>query len=124
MLVFLLLNTTDLGILAIAGVSTSVGFIANMTFMPIYAATCLKQKKTIFYPIILRYFAVTVLMVLTFVGVKLVLPAIDGWLSLGAAAVACGIVGLVINYFLLFGKAERDKLQQLVSSKLLKRGKN
>ena len=124
MLVFLLLNTTDLGILAIAGVSTSVGFIANMTFMPIYAATCLKQKKTIFYPIILRYFAVTVLMVLTFVGVKLVVPAIDGWPALGAAAVGCGIVGLAINYFLLFGKAERDKLQQLVSSKLLKRGKN
>ena len=63
-------------------------------------------------------------MVLTFVGVKLVVPAIDGWPALGAAAVGCGIVGLVINYFLLFGKAERDKLQLLVSSKLLKRGKN
>ena len=121
-LVFLLLNTTSLGILAIAGVSTTVGFIANLTFMPMYAATCLKQKKTIFYPIILRYLFVTILMAATFAGIRFLVPAIDSWSSLGLVAVGCGIIGLVYNYFLLLGKPERQKVQSLVQNKLLKRG--
>ena len=46
---FVLLETTDLGLYAIAGVSVVVGLIRNMVFTPIYAAKCLEVKWTTFY---------------------------------------------------------------------------
>jgi O-antigen/teichoic acid export membrane protein len=50
-LVFVLLNTTSLGIYAVAGVSKVTGILGNLFFIPIYACKCLKIKWNRFYSV-------------------------------------------------------------------------
>ena len=42
LLVFIYLNTTSLGIYAVAGVSKVTGILGNLIFVPLYACKCLK----------------------------------------------------------------------------------
>ena len=109
-IVILLLNLTDIGIFAIAGVSTLVGFICNLTFVPIYTSVCLGVKKTEFYPIICRYIATTiVILAVLFLGKSFVTFKIT-WMML---IVYCGIstiIALAINTGLFLNKHERKKL--------------
>ncbi len=121
-LVLTLLKFTSLGILAVAGVSTFVGSIANLTFIPIFASRCLEQKWNVFYPVILRYVAVTACLAAALTGVRHFLPASDSWLKLLSMVLVSGVVGLVFDYFLLFGSRERSKFQSLIKDKLVKRG--
>lgn len=53
-IVFLLINFTNYGLYAIAGVSSLLEIVRSMFFIPIYAAFCLNEKKTVFYPSILK----------------------------------------------------------------------
>jgi len=121
-LVLTLLKFTSLGILAVAGVSTFVGSLANLTFIPIFASRCLEQKWNIFYPVILRYVAVTACLAAALTGVHRFVPASDSWLKLLVMVFVSGAVGLMFDYFLLFGGRERAKFQSLIKDKLVKRG--
>jgi len=121
-IVFILLNATSLGVFAVAGVSTVTGFIANMTFVPMYAAKCLNQKSWIFHPIIIRYLLVTTIMYALFYGIHYLIPGINNWLSLINSIVCFGILGLFINYSLLFTRNERIKIKIILKKKLLKSG--
>lgn len=49
LLVFIYLNTTSLGIYAVAGVSKVTGILGNLIFVPLYACKCLKIKWNTFY---------------------------------------------------------------------------
>jgi len=48
-LIFLLLKTTDWGVMSIVVVSAALGFIRNIVFNAPYAAKCIKQKYNVFY---------------------------------------------------------------------------
>ena len=63
LLVFIFLNTTSLGIYAVAGVSKVTGILGNLIFVPLYACKCLKIKWNTFYPIIFRYIGTTFIMI-------------------------------------------------------------
>jgi len=121
-LVITLINVTPLGIYAVAGVSTFMGSVANLTFIPIFASKCLKQKWNIFYPAIIRYVLVTVSLAATLMGVHYFIPATDSWLKLLQMVAVSGFVGLLFNYFLLFGSKERLRFQSMIKEKLVKRG--
>ena len=47
--VFVLLNTTNLGMYAIVGASMVYGLLRNLLFTPLYAARCLNVKWHTFY---------------------------------------------------------------------------
>lgn len=109
LVVFVLLQFPVLhpyGLYFIAGVSSFLGIIKNLTFTPMYAAHCLDLPKGTFYPTIFRYIAVTALMILIFTGYNHVIPT-NSWIILFADILLCGITGLVLNYFILFTKKER-----------------
>jgi len=112
-IVFILLGTTSLGVYAVAGVSTILGIIKNLTFTPMYAAHCLNISKKSFYPTIIRYTLVSIVMSGIFYGLYLVLPSAN-WLWLFIDVVICGIVGSIINFFFLFGQKERSLLLDTV----------
>ena len=97
----------------IVGTSTFLGIIKNMTFTPMYAAHCLNLKKRTFYPVILRYIAVSFAMIAVFIGMHRILP-VTNWPMLFVSVVACGIVGTIINFFFLFGKREHKILTGFV----------
>ena len=114
--VFILLNTTNLGLYAIAGVSVVIGLIRNMVFTPIYAAKCLEVKWTTFYSDI--FMGLASIGVLTAIGMvsKQVLP-MDTWITFFVSCALMGCVALVLNFLIVLGKAERAMVLEKVMSK-------
>ncbi len=118
-IVFVLLDTTSLGVYCVAGTSTILGIIKNMTFTPMYAAHCLEIPKKSFYPTIIRYILVSIAMGGVFFGFYLILPS-DSWLWIFVDVLVCGMAGCVINLLFLFGKKERTMLLDIVQKTLKK----
>lgn len=116
-LVFLLLKTTNLGIYAVAGVSTVIGLVRNMIFTPIYASRCLNLKWTTFYTDILTGFvSIGSISILGIISRNLV--SIHSYLSLILVGIVVGCLALVLNFFIILKKQDRI----LVINKLLRRG--
>ena len=115
--VFVLLNTTNLGLYAIAGVSVVIGLIRNMVFTPIYAAKCLEVKWTTFYSDIFMGLASIGIITAVAMASKLILP-MDSWITFLASGMIMGCVALVLNFLIVLRKAERDMVLEKVMSKL------
>jgi len=120
-LVFILLNTTGLGIYAVAGVSKVTGAIANLVFIPIYASKCLKVKWHTFYPLIFRYMGTTVFMGIVFALVGWLFKAPATWMTFFILCVIAGMIGVMINYFVLLNSYERGILTNKVLGKIWKK---
>lgn len=115
-LVFILLQFPALqpyGLYFIAGLSSILGIIKNLTFTPMYAAHCLEIPKGSFYPTIFRYMFVTFVMCMLFVGYNQIILTTN-WFILILDVILCGISGLLLNYFLLFTSKERGILQDTI----------
>lgn len=117
-LVFVLLNTTSLGIYAVAGVSKATGILGNLFFIPIYACKCLNIKWNTFYPIILRYMGTTIFMLAVFLGIRAVVIVPESWLAFAGVCVLAGAAGCVINFFVLLNTKEREILQNKLLAKV------
>ncbi|MFR0822955.1 MAG: lipopolysaccharide biosynthesis protein [Clostridia bacterium] len=117
MVVYLIIQTTSIGIYAVAGVSAITTLLFNFIFVPIYTAKCLRIKYTTFYPLIMRYIMTTVIMIGVFFVLKPII-LINGWMSLIGACIAFGMLGLVMNFILLLNKNEKGELIHIVKSKL------
>lgn len=107
-LVLILLNTTSMGVYAVAGVSKFTGIIVNAIYLPIHACQCLKIKKTTFYPLIGRYILTTFVMVGAFGLIRLIYITPTGWISFIGLCILGGIVGCILNFTALFDKKERN----------------
>ena len=115
--VFILLNTTNLGLYAIAGVSVVIGLIRNMVFTPIYAAKCLEVKWTTFYGDIFMGLASIGIITAVAMASKLILP-MDSWVTFIVSGMVMGCVALVLNFLIVLRKAERAMVLEKVLSKL------
>ncbi len=115
--VFVLLETTDLGVYAIAGVSTFYGILRNLVFTPIYAARCLKVKWYTFYGDILLGLASIGAICLTALPFQLLIE-IDGWSKLFAVGIAAGAAALAVNFLIVLRKNERKMVLDMVRKKL------
>jgi len=114
--VFILLQIPSLnpyGLYFIAGISSFLGIIKNMTFTPMYAAHCLGLPKNVFYPTIFRYIFVTLIMSIIFLFYNSLIPTTN-WFILVGDVLLCGVTGLLLNYFFLFTGKERAILQDTV----------
>ncbi|MBP3463613.1 MAG: oligosaccharide flippase family protein [Clostridia bacterium] len=109
-------------IIYIASVGAFYNIVRVLTFLPIYGAKCLGFKKTTFYPAILKNtISVAILVVIAFM-LNLVLN-VNSWIKMIVACIIVGIIGLVINIFILFDKDERKEnlvMIQGIFSKLKK----
>lgn len=120
--VFILLQFTDLGIIAVAGVSSMTAIVKNLIYTPLYSAHCLGVKKTIFYPEIVRYLIVSVVLTIIYFGFYSLIP-VNSWAILILMVFVCGIVGVIVNYFLVFNKNDRMNFINIIKRKIL-RGKS
>ena len=116
-IVFVLLETTNLGLYAIAGVSVAVGLVRNMIFTPIYAAKCLEVKWTTFYGDIFMGLASIGIITVAAMLSKLVLP-MDSWIGFFVSGAFMGCVALVLNFLIVLGKTERQMVLDKVLGKL------
>lgn len=101
----------------VVGTSTLLGIIKNMTFTPMYAASCLGLKKSSFYPVIFRYIAVSMIMIAVFCGVHQVITA-KSWALLFVCVALCGIMGALMNFFFLFGQREKALLTDMIAKRI------
>lgn len=116
-LVFLLLKTTNLGIYAVAGVSTVIGLIRNLFFTPIYASRCLKVKWNTFYAdIFTGFISIGSISILGVISRNLV--NIQSYVSLILVGIVVGCLALILNFFIILKKEDRI----FVINKLLRRG--
>ncbi len=115
--VFILLQTTNLGVVVVAAVSSITGAIKNLIYTPMYSAHCLGVKKTIFYPEIFRYLFVTLVLTLINLGIYFIIP-IHTWMMLFVVIALSIVIGVIINYFFMFNKEERVYVENLIKKKI------
>ncbi|MDY4077587.1 MAG: MATE family efflux transporter [Clostridium sp.] len=108
-IVLILLYTTNLGLIAIAGVSTILAIIRNLTFTPIYASKCLKVKWYTFYPDIFKgILTIFISLFLAIISRKIVI--IDSWFRLISVCIITGIIALIVNFILNLNKDEKREI--------------
>jgi O-antigen/teichoic acid export membrane protein len=117
-ILFILLKNTNLGVYAVAGVSTTIGLIRNLTFTPIYAAKSLGIKWYRFYSdILLGFVSIGIIVLLGLASKQLF--TIDSWATLLLIGIPTGVVAVMANYFIILTKSEReilrDKLKNMFS---------
>jgi len=107
--IFAFLNFTDLGVYAIAGVSTVITIIRHIFYTIPAAARYLGFKWNAFF----FGFGYSIIgsLAVSAIGfaVKLAIKP-DDWLSLIACCAITGIIGLLANTFIIFSKDERERI--------------
>lgn len=105
-IVYLLLKFTNLGIYAIAGVSSVIVSLKNLFFVVPYGAVCLNQKWYTFYQDIFKSIAFVIFSVLASYLFRILLPS-EGWISLILIVFTTGVISLFIGLFIVFNKSDR-----------------
>lgn len=112
LIVFILMKTTNLGVFAIAGVSSCVNLIHNMVYTVPFTAKYLGLKWSTFFPEVLSSaISVIVLTIVGFIIKKFI--TVDSWFMLIIAAGITSIIGLGINIFIVLNENERNQLISL-----------
>ncbi|WP_019241437.1 MULTISPECIES: lipopolysaccharide biosynthesis protein [Bacillus] len=119
-LLFILLNFTDLGLIAIPISSSIISVIRNIIFTPIYPAICLGIKWNTFYSLLLRNIITTIIIVCLYSLIKSVI-SFDQWLEFALTVIACGILGYITSLSTTLNKNDFNKFKKLVETKLLRK---
>lgn len=116
-LMYVLLQTTSLGVYAIAGASVVCCFFKNILFVIPYSAKYLGLKPTAFFGVLTPSVLCCVILVLWGAALKLVFqPA--GWLQLIAVGAVFALVGLLLTSMMVLNRDERKALLDLIRSKI------
>lgn len=108
-IVVILLKISSLGIYAIAAVSSFVNIIRNMLYTVPFCAKYLGFKWNTFFPEVLN--SIFSVVILTIVGnIIKNIATINSWLDLIVMGFITGLIGILINIFILLNKEERKQL--------------
>ena len=91
----------------LASTRSFVGVIRTILFLPLYGAYCLNQPRFVFYKSASKAIACTCLTV-TLLYVIIKDYAIDGWLSLIIMGIVISATCIIINYFGVLTKNDRE----------------
>lgn len=118
-IVLIFLNTTSLGIFAVAGVSTVILILKNIFIIVPYGAKCLHMKWYALYPEVIR--TVVFVAVSSAVGIILTKNIVGGWIHLITAGLITGALSLVIGYYTVLGRKEREFVQKGIAERIRRR---
>lgn len=116
-IVIILLKYTKLGVYAIAGVSSIIIILRILIFVPLYAAYVLKLDWKTYYPPIIRGILSFIITLILFSLIKQS-STIISWLDLILVAAKCGIIGYVVNLFIILDKRELISLFKKVKYRI------
>ncbi|MFD2442776.1 lipopolysaccharide biosynthesis protein [Bacillus sp. CGMCC 1.16607] len=119
-LVFILIQFTNLGLLAIPISSSIISVLRNLMFTPIYPARCLGIKWNTFYPLIVRNLITTIVLVALFHSIQRLIH-INQWSDFALVAIGCGMIGYFTSLITSLNRKELKRLKQLFASKLLRK---
>ena len=117
--VFILIKSTDFGLLAIAGVSSIFEAIRCLIFVPMYAAYCLKEKLSFFYNSIFRSLIFMFILIIVFTFIAYILP-IKTWSLLLVSVGFMTVLGILIGLAFLLNNQEKSKATSTVKGFLKK----
>ena len=112
-LTLIFVKTTNLGIYAVAGVSSVVETIRMLFYIVPNATKYVGLKMTTFYPVIVKSFISTLVLCVMGVSLKQIIIC-NTWLRLIAAAMIFGILGLVTNILIVLDKSARNRVFQKI----------
>ena len=107
--VLILLNTTNIGLYAIAGVSSILEIFRSLVFIPIYAAICLKEEKTKFFQPIFKSLVYMSVLLLTYIFFTQVFT-VNSWFYIMIKAGVMAILGLLIGYIVMLNRLEKIRV--------------
>lgn len=112
-LTFMMLQYTNFGVFAIAGVSSICNILFYLIFIPRYAAKHMGFEKWIFYPHILKTFVFAATMILLLMPIVNKLE-ITNW---GIFFLACGfieVIGVMLYAFLVLNRSDRQLIKSFI----------
>ena len=120
--VLIVLNTTSLGVIAIAGIPIIIDLIRNFTFTIPYASKCIQQSPAKLYFLVLRAFLIYCIISGLYYLVRTFIWAPTTWFQLILLAAVCGIIGYIIVLFCIYGWAGSINLIRnlLIKLKIIK----
>ena len=113
-IVLWLLKKTQLGIIAIVGVSSVLGIARNLLFNIPYSAHCLPVKSIKFYRYMLRSTLMVGITCFVYAMVRLAYSK-NTWLHLTLYAALAGCISLAVNFMLFFTKQEKKEITHMFS---------
>lgn len=123
-LVFIGLYITDdttIKLIIISSTSSLVGLFRVLFFLPIYSSYLLHEKKTYFYPTIIK----NTLALLSSIIISLILSKIipsNTWITLIISLIISCISTFIITYIINFTKEERQTFNKTFFGKIIKKG--
>lgn len=107
------------GIYMVAAIPQIVGFIANLTFVPLYASRCLNLPLWVFYPIYLQYIVSTVVStILCYILYYFLMPKITSWALLFISCAIYAAITILTDITLLLGSRERSIITDRLITKI------
>lgn len=119
-IVVLLIKYTQLGIYAVAGVSSIITIIRNVAFTFPFTAKCIGQKWNAFHSNILKSIYAIGIAVVIF-GIFRYFINIDTWFKLVLFGAISGIIALFVNVIVIFTKSEKRYMLLIITDKLSKK---
>lgn len=116
----LLIKHTNLGVYAVVCMGSVIDVCRNFLFTFPYAAKCIHRKWYVFILQSLKSFFSFVFVTALFFAIKHFVYEPTNWLTFILECLICGVLGFVLNAFLLLSKEQRT----VFFNKLLKRKKS
>lgn len=116
-IVFILLNTTNLGVFAIASVSSFINLIRNMFYTVPFAAKYIGLKWNTFFPEVFTSVKSVIILILVGSLIKRIV-IVNSWMTLIISCILTSILGLLLNAIIVLNKNERSYLINKIRSKL------
>lgn len=113
---FAVLETTNLGIYAIAGVSAVGSILVNCIFTIPFSARYLNLKWNVFFKDVIKSVILTVILVM-FNYVVSSRIVCDTWVKLILVGGVCAVIDFIINIYILLEKEERIRLINMLRRK-------
>ncbi len=114
----ILVKTTNLGVYAIAGVSSVLILLRDYTFYPIYSAKNLSLSAKTFYPTIIRG-TLTCIVTFAFLFITHKFVTVTGWFSFFLYAAIFGIIAEGMVIALMFNREDKRIAVKIVKQKFL-----
>jgi len=120
-LTYIVLKTTDLGLIAIAGVSVILVVLRNVVLFLPYGAKCVGAPWYTFFPDLLLNIADVIVAIIICIFLKKILIIKYTWINFFIVAVIAATVVLIINFFVILRKEERYYFISAVQRKFERR---
>lgn len=112
-IVLVVVNVSNLGVYAVAGVSSILCIIKNLFIIVPYGCKCIEVSSTTFYPPLIRCFVSTVVTI----GIGFIIICyvnIQNWFTMILAGIAFVIIGLLSYLIICTNKDDRSYMLKIV----------